>query len=209
MFGFDPIDRLPLISGALAPSRTESTYSNDTPLVSLLKAKQYLGLYSGSGMATEDTSVDGVLEDLIGWATERIALYNGQDVLLSGITDYYPALAARLALSSAPELTDEQPLTLDYLAEGETAWTSIEGATLDDTALPPVLMVPDGVRNPSTRHANPVRVEYTTHPFSNKGRDLVSGTVLSLVQLRWQSRGEPASAVSEGAVRRILGANLS
>ena len=209
MFGYGQSDEKPLMSGALPPSRSESAYTNMTPLLSLVQAKQYLGLFSGSGMPIEDDSLDNVLGDLVGWATERVAEYLGRDVLLSDVTDYYPRLARRLALSAAAAVTQDQPLVLEFIADGATTWTAIAGVTMDDTGAPPVLIVPEGDRQLSELHENPTRARYTTHPYDRKGMDLIVGTVLALVDLRWQSRGQPAGGMGESAVRRILGANLS
>lgn len=210
MFGYSD-EKRPMMSGALAPLRSESTYANTTPLVGLVAAKEHLGLFSGGGTPVQDDSLDNVLTLIVGWATERVAEYLGGDVLLSNVTDYYPRLAARLALSATAEISQLQPLVLEYLAPGATSWTAVTGVTVDATATPPLLVLPAASVDLvlSDVHTYPVRARYTTHPYSAKGLDLIIGTVLALVDLRWQTRGQPPGTISDSSVRRILGANLS
>ena len=216
MFGFDVVDQQPLISGTLAPVRSDIRPPEGGFVVTVEEAKQHLGIpvKEPTGPDASELSATPILMQLIGWATQRVETYKGEALVVSAMTDYYTRLARRMRLSQPPDIDEKLPLAdqvaLQYLPGLGRDWTAVNGVALDETADPPVLIVPltDVTVTLSDQHESPVRAVYRIHPFRHTGMDLVKGTILALVQFRWQTRGEPVSTATESAVRRILGANL-
>lgn len=196
----------------LAPARSVKRQVEYSDLVDVVQLKVHLGLHSGSGGPMVDTALDDMLEDNVAWATQRVSEWEGRSIVPVGITDYYSGISSgsRLALSES-ERDTEIPPAVNYIAKDADLFTPLPDPLwkIDETVSPEQVVLS---RNPlpqtSDEYLYPLQIEYQTSPYTLERKDLIAGTLIQLVALRYSSRGQMGAAIPDSAIRRIIVANL-
>ena len=203
IYAYMDVDR-----GVLSPEYSESSYVSGTQLVTATQMKEHLGLYSGGGTPFENTSLDNVIKSLIAWATEKISEWEGQPIIPANVVDYYSSVGVGVQLElSYREHSSDDP-KVEIISKGSSEFTEVNATQwhLDATQSPATIRLGFS-QELSDQYRNPVRVSYTTAPYTRRRRDLLIGTIIRLVQYRQSDQGDNAGS-NESAVRRIIVANL-
>ena len=175
----------------MKPSWTRAVWPPVIPLVSLVEAKNWLGVYG-------DASLDDEIQNCLDSAVEKVSSSVDYRISDTKITDYFKGRSSSNKLILSEPGIDTDTIVVKYFNDDEVETTIAEDKySLDDTAREYTIQFrEDGFPSDvSLTKENPIFVKYNSKLSESRGFPTVERlqyAVRLVLNFYWQNRGEIA-----------------